>query len=102
VRPDITTLGKISGGGMPIGAYGAPRKLMEMISPLGPVYQAGMLSGNPIAVAAGKSTLSVLENSSIYSDLEERSAEFEAGVRHFVRASRSVRAARSEPSPARG
>ena len=81
IHPDITTLGKIIGGGMPIGAYGGSRKLMEMISPLGPVYQAGTLSGNPLAVAAGKSTLSVLKNSSIYSDLEERSAEFEAGVR---------------------
>jgi glutamate-1-semialdehyde 2,1-aminomutase len=80
VRPDITTLGKIIGGGMPIGAYGGSRKLMEMISPLGPVYQAGTLSGNPIAVAAGKSTLSVLKNSAIYTDLEERSAEFQAGV----------------------
>jgi len=81
VRPDITTLGKIIGGGLPIGAYGGSRKLMEMISPLGPVYQAGTLSGNPIAVAAGKSTLSVLKNSAIYHDLEERSAEFESGVR---------------------
>ena len=81
VKPDITTLGKIIGGGMPIGAYGASRKLMEMVSPLGPVYQAGTLSGNPVAVAAGKSTLSVLKNSSIYSDLEERSSEFEQGVR---------------------
>ena len=81
VKPDITTLGKIIGGGMPIGAYGGSRKLMEMISPIGPVYQAGTLSGNPLAVAAGKSTLSVLKNSSIYSDLEERSAEFENGVR---------------------
>ncbi|HYM61904.1 MAG TPA: glutamate-1-semialdehyde 2,1-aminomutase [Thermoanaerobaculia bacterium] len=81
VHPDITTLGKVIGGGMPIGAYGGSRKLMEMISPLGPVYQAGTLSGNPLAVACGKSTLSVLKNSSIYADLEERSAEFEAGVR---------------------
>ena len=81
IKPDITTLGKIIGGGMPIGAYGGSRKLMEMISPLGPVYQAGTLSGNPLAVAAGKSTLSVLKNSSIYNDLEERSAEFESGVR---------------------
>ena len=82
IRPDITTLGKIIGGGMPIGAYGGSRKLMEMISPLGPVYQAGTLSGNPVAVAAGKATLGVLKNSSIYQDLEERGAEFEAGVRH--------------------
>ena len=81
IRPDITTLGKIIGGGMPIGAYGASRKIMENVSPLGPVYQAGTLSGNPVAVAAGKSTLSVLKNSSIYDDLEERSAEFEQGVR---------------------
>jgi glutamate-1-semialdehyde 2,1-aminomutase len=81
VKPDITTLGKIIGGGMPIGAYGGSRKLMEHVSPLGPVYQAGTLSGNPIAVAAGKSTLGVLKNSSIYRDLEERSAEFEHGVR---------------------
>lgn len=81
VRPDITTLGKIIGGGMPIGAYGGPRKLMELVSPLGPMYQAGTLSGNPVAVAAGRATLSVLKNSSIYEDLEERGAEFEAGVR---------------------
>ena len=81
VRPDITTLGKIIGGGMPIGAYGAPRKLMELVSPLGPMYQAGTLSGNPVAVAAGRATLSVLRNSSIYDDLEERGAEFEQGVR---------------------
>ncbi len=80
VRPDITTLGKIIGGGMPIGAYGASRTLMQLVSPLGPMYQAGTLSGNPVAVAAGRATLSVLRNSSIYDDLEERSAEFEAGV----------------------
>jgi glutamate-1-semialdehyde 2,1-aminomutase len=81
VRPDITTLGKIIGGGMPIGAYGASRMVMELVSPLGPMYQAGTLSGNPVAVAAGRATLSVLRNSSIYDDLEERSAEFEDGVR---------------------
>ncbi|MBK5260128.1 MAG: glutamate-1-semialdehyde 2,1-aminomutase [Thermoanaerobaculia bacterium] len=82
IKPDITTLGKIIGGGMPIGAYGASRKLMELVSPLGPMYQAGTLSGNPVAVAAGKATLGVLKNSSIYQDLEERSGEFEAGVLH--------------------
>ncbi|MGZ5476329.1 MAG: glutamate-1-semialdehyde 2,1-aminomutase [Thermoanaerobaculia bacterium] len=81
VKPDITTLGKVIGGGMPIGAYGGRRDLMQLVSPLGPMYQAGTLSGNPIAVAAGKATLGVLKNSSIYKDLEERSAEFEAGVR---------------------
>jgi glutamate-1-semialdehyde 2,1-aminomutase len=81
IRPDITTLGKIIGGGMPIGAYGASRKLMELVSPLGPMYQAGTLSGNPVAVAAGRATLSVLRNSSIYDDLEERTEEFASGVR---------------------
>ena len=81
IAPDITTLGKIIGGGMPIGAYGASRKLMELVSPLGPMYQAGTLSGNPVAVAAGKATLGVLKNSGIYDDLEERGAQFEAGVR---------------------
>ncbi|MEA2240132.1 MAG: glutamate-semialdehyde -aminomutase [Thermoanaerobaculia bacterium] len=80
VKPDITTLGKIIGGGMPIGAYGASRELMQLVSPLGPMYQAGTLSGNPIAVAAGKATLGVLKNSSIYADLEERSGEFQIGV----------------------
>jgi glutamate-1-semialdehyde 2,1-aminomutase len=80
VKPDITTLGKIIGGGMPIGAYGGSRKIMELVSPLGPMYQAGTLSGNPVAVAAGRATLSVLRNSSIYDDLEERSSEFETGV----------------------
>ena len=73
VKPDITTLGKVIGGGMPIGAYGGRRDIMQLVSPLGPMYQAGTLSGNPIAVAAGKATLGVLKNSGIYSDLEERS-----------------------------
>jgi glutamate-1-semialdehyde 2,1-aminomutase len=81
IKPDITTLGKIIGGGMPIGAYGASRKLMSLVSPLGPMYQAGTLSGNPVAVAAGRATLGVLKNSSIYNDLEERTGEFETGVR---------------------
>jgi glutamate-1-semialdehyde 2,1-aminomutase len=80
IRPDITTLGKIIGGGMPIGAYGASRELMQLVSPLGPMYQAGTLSGNPVAVAAGRATLSVLRKSSIYDDLEERSGEFQTGV----------------------
>jgi glutamate-1-semialdehyde 2,1-aminomutase len=79
IVPDLTTLGKVIGGGLPIGAYGGSKHLMEMISPMGPVYQAGTLSGNPLAVAAGKSTLSALK-SSIYEDLELRGREFEQGV----------------------
>ena len=80
IRPDITTLGKIIGGGMPIGAYGASREIMQLVSPLGPMYQAGTLSGNPVAVAAGRATLSVLRNSSIYDDLEERAGEWATGA----------------------
>ena len=81
VKPDITTLGKIIGGGMPIGAYGASKELMKLVSPLGPMYQAGTLSGNPVAVAAGRATLSVLKGDTLYRDLEQRSFEWEDGVR---------------------
>ena len=71
VRPDLTTLGKIIGGGMPVGAYGGRRDLMEQIAPAGPVYQAGTLSGNPAAVAAGIATLTVLkEDPAIYARLD--------------------------------
>ena len=73
VKPDLTTLGKIVGGGMPLGAYGGRREVMEMISPLGSVYQAGTLSGNPIATAAGIKTLEILQKDShIYERLEEK------------------------------
>lgn len=73
VTPDLTTLGKIVGGGMPIGAYGGTREIMEMVSPVGPVYQAGTLSGNPIATAAGLETLRILEeDSGIYDRLNQK------------------------------
>ena len=84
VYPDITCLGKIIGGGLPIGAYGASRDLMSHVSPLGKMYQAGTLSGNPIAVAAGRATLSVLKGETIYRDLEQRSLEFEEGIRQVA------------------
>lgn len=75
VTPDLTTLGKIIGGGLPVGAYGGRRDLMEMIAPCGSVYQAGTLSGNPLAMAAGLATLNVLARSD-YAALEQRTETF--------------------------
>jgi glutamate-1-semialdehyde 2,1-aminomutase len=80
IEPDLTTLGKIIGGGLPVGAYGGRREIMEMIAPAGPVYQAGTLSGNPLAVAAGRATLSLLD-SNIYQTLESSAAQLEEGIR---------------------
>ena len=72
VIPDMTTLGKIIGGGLPVGAYGGKTEIMEKVAPLGPVYQAGTLSGNPVAVAAGIETLRILRDQNPYAELEEK------------------------------
>ena len=74
VLPDLTTLGKVIGGGLPVGAYGGRKDLMEMVAPAGPVYQAGTLSGNPLAVAGGLATLNLLRAPGFYDELETRSA----------------------------
>ncbi len=80
VRPDLTVLGKIIGGGLPIGAYGGREDLMRMVAPEGPVYQAGTLSGNPLAAAAGLATLRVLEAESPYADLDAIGGRVEAAM----------------------
>ena len=80
VAPDLTCLGKIIGGGLPVGAYGGSRALMERVAPLGGVYQAGTLSGNPLAVAAGLATLRALERPGVYERLEERGARVERDI----------------------
>ncbi|RQW83690.1 MAG: glutamate-1-semialdehyde-2,1-aminomutase, partial [Geobacter sp.] len=74
VTPDLTTLGKIIGGGLPVGAFGGKRQIMELLSPSGGVYQAGTLSGNPLAMSAGIATLEILQEKGFYQRLEEKSA----------------------------
>ena len=85
ITPDLTTLGKVAGGGLPIGAYGGRRDLMEMVAPAGPVYQAGTLSGNPISVAAGLATLRELSVPGAYERLESLGAALEAGIEHAIK-----------------
>jgi glutamate-1-semialdehyde 2,1-aminomutase len=80
VRPDLTTFGKIIGGGLPVGAYGGRREIMDKIAPIGPVYQAGTLSGNPLAMAAGLATLHALQAPGVYTQLEERADTLVAGL----------------------
>ncbi len=80
ISPDLTCLGKIIGGGLPVGAYGGRRDLMERISPAGPVYQAGTLSGNPLAMSAGLETLAILKEPGVYETLERRAAALQAGL----------------------
>lgn len=81
VKPDLTCLGKIIGGGLPVGAFGGRADVMEHVAPLGPVYQAGTLSGNPLAVSAGLAVLGLLKEKNPYDELERRSARLEQGLR---------------------
>jgi len=86
IYPDLTTMGKIIGGGMPVGAYGGRKDIMESVSPVGPVYQAGTLSGNPIAMAAGIAMLSYLkETPGIYADLENSTTKIVTGIKENLR-----------------
>ena len=83
VIPDLTTLGKIIGGGLPIGAFGGPADIMDHVAPIGPVYQAGTLSGNPLAVAAGIATLKALDDD-LYAALNERTAQLANGFKELA------------------
>jgi glutamate-1-semialdehyde 2,1-aminomutase len=85
ITPDLTTLGKIIGGGLPVGAYGGRRDLMEQIAPAGPVYQAGTLSGNPLAMTAGLATLKRLRDRAVYERLEEAGRRLTEGLSDAAR-----------------
>ncbi|MBT3363374.1 MAG: glutamate-1-semialdehyde 2,1-aminomutase [Chloroflexi bacterium] len=84
ITPDLTCLGKIIGGGLPVGAYGGKREIMSMIAPAGPVYQAGTLSGNPLAVTAGIETLKVLSQPGVYEQLDKSTDLLEAGIKKAI------------------
>jgi glutamate-1-semialdehyde 2,1-aminomutase len=85
VQPDLTTLGKVIGGGLPVGAYGGRREIMELVAPAGPVYQAGTLSGNPLAMTAGIATLQVLREPGVWEGLVARTADLSRGLEGAAR-----------------
>ncbi|MGB1317891.1 MAG: aminotransferase class III-fold pyridoxal phosphate-dependent enzyme, partial [Flavobacteriales bacterium] len=84
IKPDIFTFGKIIGGGMPVGAFAANEKIMSSIAPLGPVYQAGTLSGNPVAMAAGKAALEQLTDAGFYPEMEKKTQKLVSAVLSHV------------------
>jgi glutamate-1-semialdehyde 2,1-aminomutase len=81
ISPDLSTFGKVIGGGLPVGAFGGRAEIMDCLAPLGPVYQAGTLSGNPIAMTAGITNLEELQSSNAYEKLEQLGAQLEAGMK---------------------
>lgn len=84
IRPDLTCLGKIIGGGLPVGAYGGRREIMQMVAPVGPMYQAGTLSGNPLAMAAGIATLNELRKPGQYAEIERKAQLLDDGLRQAI------------------
>lgn len=85
IDPDLTTLGKVIGGGLPVGAYGGKRQIMEMVAPAGPVYQAGTLSGNPLAMTAGIETLRILSRPGIFEETERKTKTLMDGIRGVLK-----------------
>lgn len=85
ITPDLTCLGKVVGGGMPVGAFGGKREIMEQISPLGPVYQAGTLSGNPVAMAAGLTTLQLIQAQGLYESLNDKVEYLMSGLKSIAK-----------------
>jgi glutamate-1-semialdehyde 2,1-aminomutase len=88
ITPDLTTLGKVMGGGLPVGAYGGRRDAMEMVAPSGPVYQAGTFSGNPLTMTAGIATLDVLEREGAWDAIERTAAALEHTLRDLAASAR--------------
>ena len=80
IEPDLTTLGKVIGGGLPVGAYGGKREIMQMVAPAGPMYQAGTLAGNPLAMSAGIATLDLISDEKIWEEMEARGRQLDAGI----------------------
>ena len=80
IKPDLTTLGKVIGGGLPVGAYGGKKEIMQMVAPLRPMYQAGTLSGNPLAMSAGIAALDLIRSEKVWAQLEKSASELEAGI----------------------
>jgi glutamate-1-semialdehyde 2,1-aminomutase len=80
IRPDLTTLGKVIGGGLPVGAYGGKREIMQLVAPLGPMYQAGTLSGNPMAMSAGIAALDLIRAGDCWEEMEQAAGRLEAGI----------------------
>ena len=88
IKPDITALGKVIGGGMPVGAYGASHKIMSQLAPDGPIYQAGTLSGNPIACAAGLATLTAIEQPNFFENLSSMTQKLAVGLKERAQAAK--------------
>jgi len=80
IKPDLTTLGKVIGGGLPVGAYGGKREIMQMVAPVGPMYQAGTLAGNPLAMSAGIAALDLIRDEKVWDEMEARGRQLDAGI----------------------